>query len=345
MIEHGELERIILSHEADKLAERAIDIGEALYGADGALAVGDRQESAALQEELERLHGPSDIAPSGDKPESTLDSFKEKTAAFAEKYKALPFNEKISVLATTFGCRSGTIKTSPCTGDWRGTSDVSLVFDNGNSYFLGNGLTPKVKTKNRQNEMLNTALELYNPETIELSKETALAALKQREVLDNMAGAKMGLKPYTVLNVEMRDASVPVHDIGSDHVGWYFVTLAIDGKIRAHLETNLSYGVKSGTTSTVPEREKYFPAGALHENDVDYLFNGVGFSSSSSLYTLQLTEKERMRAEKTLKEIRPEVDVQDEKEAGGLESFIAQYNAEHGGKENPENSRQEDIDR
>ena len=37
----------------------------------------------------------------------------------------------------------------------------------------------------------------------------------------------------------------------------------------------------------------------MKETDVDYVFNNVGFSSASTLYTLPLQEDVRERAEKT----------------------------------------------
>ena len=54
--------------------------------------------------------------------------------------------EKIGVIAQAFGHTSGTIETSPCTGKWRGTSDISIRFDNGSSLFLGNLMTRKANT-------------------------------------------------------------------------------------------------------------------------------------------------------------------------------------------------------
>ncbi len=36
--------------------------------------------------------------------------------------------DKTGSIAQTFGCTSGEIVTSPCTGKWRGTSDMSIRF-------------------------------------------------------------------------------------------------------------------------------------------------------------------------------------------------------------------------
>ena len=54
--------------------------------------------------------------------------------------------------------------------------------------------------------------------------------------------------------------------------------------------------------SDTPTREDYFTAGALKEDQVDYVMNNVGFSSTSDLYSLPLHDDVRERAERTLAE-------------------------------------------
>ena len=202
--------------------------------------------------------------------------------------------EKIGVIAQAFGCTSGTIETSPCTGKWRGTSDISIRFDNGSSLFLGNHMTRKAKTKKVQQELVDSALVRYNPEIIRVAKETAYTALKERELQDNAIAAEKGLKPYTLLNVEFNDGA---DQQSSGYIGWYYATLAVDGKICTHLETGLNHDIASGSVSPTPTRENYYAAGALKESDVDYVFNNVGFSSASGLYSLHLGDAARGRAE------------------------------------------------
>ena len=89
---------------------------------------------------------------------------------------------------------------------------------------------------------------------------------------------------------------------GGGYIGWYYVTLAVDGKICTHLETGLSHDIADGKVSDTHTRADYFTAGALKEADVDYVFNNVGFSSASGLYALPLREDVLERAEKTLAE-------------------------------------------
>ena len=226
--------------------------------------------------------------------------FKEKASEIAKKYESLPMRDKIRVIAQTLGFTSGKIETSPCFWKLRGTSDISIKFDNCTSLFIGNESTPQAKTAKVQNEYVNGVLKRYNPEIVAIAKETALAALKKREVRDNMIAAQKGLKPYTVLNVELSDGA------GSKggYIGWYYVMLAVDGKIHAHLETGLSHSIASGSVSETPSRERYFIAGALKEADVDYVFNNVGFSAIYDSYSLPVSKDVLERAEKALAELR-----------------------------------------
>lgn len=222
----------------------------------------------------------------------------EKAAETAKKYENMPMRDKIGIIAQTFGCTSGEIETSPCYGKWRGTSDISIRFDNGTSLGVGNESTPLAKSAKVQNEYVNSILLRYNPEIVALTKETALAALRKREVKDNAVAAQKGLKPYTVLNVELNDGT---DDKSAGYMGWYYVTLAVDGKIHSHLESGLAYEIAHGNVRETP-RPDYYTAGAEKEADVDYIFNNVGFSSTSGLYSLPITEDVLRRAEKTLAE-------------------------------------------
>ena len=232
-------------------------------------------------------------------PTENLTDLQKKAIEIADRYKDLPLQGKIDVIAQAFGCTTGKIETSPCTGKWRGTSDMSIKFDNGTSLFLGNHVTPKAKTVKVQTEFVNRALVAYNPEIIAATKEAAIAALLQREVKDNAIAAQKGLKPYTLLNVEFNDGA---GDKSGGYMGWYYVTLAVDGKICTHMETGLNYDIAGGKVSEIPAQRDYYAAGALKETDVDYVFNNVGFSSTSELYSLPISGEVLERAEKALAE-------------------------------------------
>ena len=258
---------------------------------------------AELQKQREAEKAAPDLAAAqeaqSEKADPPLTDLQKKAAAIAEKYEALSTQEKIGVIAQAFGGTAGRIETSPCTGKWRGTSDISIRFDNGASLFLGNRLTPKAKTAAVQRELVNDTLLRYNPEIVSATKEAALASLMEREAKDNAIAAQKGLKPYTLLNVEFNDGA---DSQSSGYMGWYYVTLAVDGNICSHIETGLNYDIADGKVSADPTREKYFAAGALKDSEVDYVFNNVGFSSASGLYALPVSDAVLQRAEKTLAE-------------------------------------------
>ena len=277
----------------DHEAERAIDAGEAEFGADGARVFRDVEQLAA--EEVPA----AESAP----PVEELTALQKKAIEIAKGYESLSMQEKVDMIARTFGYTSGKIETSPCTGKWRGTSDISIRFDNGTALFIGNERTRQAKSAKVQNEYINATLTRYNPEIVAATKEAALAPLRAREAKDNEIAAQKGLKPYTLLNVELNDGS---DDNSSGYIGWYYVTLAVDGKICTHLETGLNYGIADGKVSEIPTRENYFTAGALKEDAVDYVFNNVGFSSASTLYSLPMSRDVLEHAEKTLAERRAE---------------------------------------
>ena len=273
--------------------------------ADGQEAAAGEQISLEQYAETLKQDEAAKTAEQGETAENTgqdkaqLTELQQKAAEIAKGYEKLSMPERVSIIAQSFGCTSGKIETSPCTGKWRGTSDISIKFDNGTSLFIGNHRTPQAKTQKVQNEYVNSALVQYNPEIIKATKEAAIDALRKRETKDNEVAAQKGLKPYTLLNVEFNDGT---DEKNSGHMGWYYVTLAVGGEIHSHLETGLHHAILDGKVSETPTREDYFVAGALKDSDVDYVFNNVGFSSTSSLYSLPVREDVRERAEKTLAE-------------------------------------------
>lgn len=119
---------------------------------------------------------------------------------------------------------------------------------------IGNHLTPKAKTVKVQTECVNRTLVQYNPEIVKATKEAALPALLQREAKDNEIAAQKGLKPYTLLNVEFNEGA---DEKTGGYIGWYYVTLAVDGKICTHLETGY-------LTIICSEIFQYFRIGADH---------------------------------------------------------------------------------
>lgn len=187
-------------------------------------------------------------------------------------------NEKLELLAQTFGYSNATIEVIPCRGKWRGNSDVLVKFDENNSLFIGNGVTQKAKTKSLQSEWLDDALHFYNPMIVKYTIREALASLKVLEGHDSEKALEMGLKPYKLLDVKLQTEGV--------YLGWYYVVLEIDGKIRNHMETDLNYFIKTRNSRFLINDGKYRPAGGLENAEIDYIYGGVGFSTKSNLYSI-----------------------------------------------------------
>lgn len=185
----------------------------------------------------------------------------ERSLKIAKQYENLPMQNKIDRMAQSFGATTGTITTTPCRGKWRGTSDMSIQFDNGASLFIGNHATLKAKTKKVQQEFVNAAFAQYNPEIIRAAKEGALPALKEREARDNAIAAEKGLQPYMLLNVEFNDGT---DEQMRGYMGWYYVTLEVDGKIRAHMETGLNHDIAGDTDHKAQRRMDRCKSVAAH---------------------------------------------------------------------------------
>lgn len=111
----------------------------------------------------------------------------------------------------------------------------------------------------------------YNPEIVHEVKARATAALSIREAADNAIAAKKGLKSYTFLNVELNDGS---GELSEGLTGEYYVTLAVNDKIFAFVETGLCYDIARGMVSGQPSRPNYFVAGGLQEEEVVEICGG-----------------------------------------------------------------------
>lgn len=107
----------------------------------------------------------------------------------------------------------------------------------------------------------------------------ALASLKVLEGHDSEKALEIGLKPYKLLDVKLQTEGV--------YLGWYYVVLEIDGKIRNHMETDLNYFIKTRNSRFLINDGKYRPAGGLENAEIDYIYDGVGFSTKSNLYSIE----------------------------------------------------------
>jgi hypothetical protein len=230
-----------------------------------------------------------------DKPAMEYSELQKKGFEIAKNYENLPLQERLNIIAQTFGYKSANIETHPCTGKWRGTSDISINLSNGQAaLFIGNERTPEAKKASTISKCVNNALAKYNPQIVAEAKQRAAIALMERERADNAVAAELGLKPYTLLNVELNDGS---NSKTGGYLGWYYVTAAVDGKIFGLCESNLNSDIARGEFNN---HSKYFVAGGLRNTEPDFVFNNVGHASESASYKMELTADVLERAQKAL---------------------------------------------
>ena len=208
----------------------------------------------------------------------TVDFLSRERKAFAFKYSNLSLMEKVDVLAKTFGYERGTLKTKPCRGKQRGYSDIIICFEPESELLLGNLITKKAKLKGVQNDLVDEALELYNPEIVELTKTKALKILKKLEKQDSKIALKRGLAPYKLIDVDLYNHGI--------YLGSYYVKISINGNPRNFIEAGLKYSIVHADENKILEKRNFRAAGGIDEKDIDFIFRGVGFSTKSSSYSL-----------------------------------------------------------
>lgn len=186
--------------------------------------------------------------------------------------------EKINTLAKLFDANSGELVRTPCRGKWAGTIDYSIKFDNGGIFFLANGYKAAI-------QYIDTSICLYSSFRRLETQEKIKAYLKGLQEADNLEAAAMGLKQYKVIRPSY------VRQPGARFFGWFYVLIEVDGKTVPMLESGLSCALRliaAGEEKIYPsvlERaKKYFVAGGLQDNEIDYVYRGVGHSTISELY-------------------------------------------------------------
>ena len=189
---------------------------------------------------------------------------------------SLSNDDLIKAIAPTFGATHGRVTTKPCTGKWRGNSDVRIMFDNGRILYVGVAATRKAKTKTMQREFLKEAYALLSPGAVEARKRRAMSALRELESKDAEIARAHGVEPYRVLAVELGQ-------VESVLTCPYYVVLAIGERI----VTNGSLGEFSRFVEHDEWDRLATPASSFrvsrysNKTSIDYVFHGIGFDADS----------------------------------------------------------------
>lgn len=180
--------------------------------------------------------------------------------------------ESMDRLAQLFGATNGTKVFSNCTGKYRGYRDYSVQFDNGVEFFITMGAK-------HFKEELEERVNLYS--NFQEKKQAILQEFVKVMESDRDKANLLGLKGYKVLDIDYMKSG--------HHIGWFYITIEVEGKVINHMETNTSYAIRSlanGNEVDLHRDRQYFIAGGLDK--ADYIFNGTGFDSESEIYTVKV---------------------------------------------------------
>ena len=183
--------------------------------------------------------------------------------------------KQVDELTKAFGFTTNKVIRTSCTGDWRGTWDYSVVFDDRVEFFIANGmkyfkqiLDEKVKTY--------TGFAQNKNKIMEVLKQIEEADSKREYIGSNT------LKPYTILDVDFVKDS-------KRNMGWFYITMKVGDEIINYIETHMSYELKNMACNdeyrpNLIANHEYYVAGGIHDDKVNYVFNKVGYSTIEPLY-------------------------------------------------------------
>jgi len=171
---------------------------------------------------------------------------------------------KMNRLAELFGAKTGTKTGVRCSGKWAGTTDYSVTFDNGEHFFISNGM--KAWDIN-----FDKIFRTYN--RFAEKKSEIIDILRTIEEQDRRTAEEQGLLSYHVIDVDYQKTG--------GYIGWFYVTIQLsDGRVTTMQETGLKYEIidfilldNSEQLKDMPER--YRIAGGCTKPD--FVFHGYGF--------------------------------------------------------------------
>lgn len=189
---------------------------------------------------------------------------------------SLSNDDLIKAIAPTFGATHGRVTTKPCTGKWRGSSDVRIMFDNGRILYVGVAATRKAKTKTMQRELLKEACALLSPGAVETRKRMAMRALRELEGKDAEIARAHGVEPYRVLAVELGQ-------VESVLMCPYYVVLAIGDRIvtNGSLDEFSCFVEHDEWDRLATPASSFRVSRYSNKTSIDYVFHGIGFDADS----------------------------------------------------------------
>lgn len=183
--------------------------------------------------------------------------------------------QKMNRLAELFGAKTGKKIGTACRGKYAGSKDYSVKFDNGGEFYISTGIS-------MFDEKLDRYISQY--ENFYDNKDFYMEKLKELATADNNLADECGYNHYKVIDIRINT------DINTEYYGWIYAVIEVDGTIINFLTSHLNAGLLNGKEeflNYVNSKRKFFVAGGINENDVDFIFHGVGHSTKSTIYKLR----------------------------------------------------------
>ena len=184
--------------------------------------------------------------------------------------------KQVNELTQLFGYKTGSVIRTSCSGDWRGSWDYSVVFDDEVEFFIANGMKHFKKSLEEQVNVYKGFIR---------NKDKIMSIFKEIEEADRKKEYPQfkNLKQYTILDVDfVRSGS---------RIGWFYLKIQVGDpdEVIKHTETHLSYTIKrlsleDNFKPNLISTHRYYTAGGLQDNVVNYIMNNVGYSTIRRIY-------------------------------------------------------------
>ena len=187
--------------------------------------------------------------------------------------------KRIETLCRYLGKQSATVTSCRCTGSWAGSTDYSLLFNDGTKMFISNSSSGS--------EAFDATIDEYNDRfhVITVRKKDMIELLKRYEEKDNELAETgvYGLKKYETKDIVF----------GIDSTGYVYVApvIEIEGERYMMKETGIKYALYRGyemLEAYLEEefgRDRYVAAAVKRPT---YLYHNTFHSHIDGIYTYKL---------------------------------------------------------
>lgn len=187
--------------------------------------------------------------------------------------------KRIETLCRYLGKQSAKVTSCRCTGSWAGSTDYSLLFEDGTKMFISNSSSGR--------DAFDEQIDEYNEHfhMISVNKERLIELLRRYEEKDNeLADSGVyGLKRYETKDIMF----------GIDRTGYVYISpiIEIDGERYMMKETGIKYALYSGYEKMASYLEKKFKRDRYVAASIErptYIYHNAFHSHIDGIYTYKL---------------------------------------------------------